>query len=69
MMTHRIGAWLFCQHMSHQQNPAPRDHIREQEQFRCHITPKITPLIHDSFPLSINSPRHHINDRHYDDHP
>lgn len=55
MRTHRIGAWLFCQHMSHQQNPAPRDRIPEQEQFRCHRAPKITPLIHDR-PLSLTVP-------------
>jgi len=68
-MTRRIGAWLFCQHIRHQQNPAPCDHIRKQEQFGCHITPKITPLIHNSLPLSVNSLRDHVDDRHEYDRP
>jgi hypothetical protein len=67
MMRRRIGTWLFCQHMSQQQSHTPCDRIREQKQFHCHLAPKITPLIHDSLPLSINRPRTCVDDRRYDD--
>ena len=48
-----MDTMLFSKHVDQKQSRYPGNHICEEEKFRCHLAPKITPPAHNFLPVLI----------------